>query len=415
MIAKLKVKSLLNFFVTIVFALLLLNTASFGQKGNSRITVSDTLVYLNIPERATNALTGSQFVSKVSGMSVEDREQQVVNEILSGNVPSFSRKLRQLKVNTTIDNQNYELAFYTACDYMAIGSDKDYLYIPMTPKAAQFLVNKLGCTLPTKKMVDKIYAGAEIKLRPQPIPPSSAMTTIPVFKQHTDSIKQQITQIGFDRSANYIIGGHKKDVIISNKIYSSDRTYDRVVIYGWHLSVGNPIQPVYNGHIAGYADYSHGIRFILNTAFLNGDSVKVTDILKDSKFARLLSDEGVIEKPYYPAGNFTSVKKDDVGTKLGFKLYQNFPNPFPAGGGASTPTTTIQYSIPAGVGTAHELSLHLTVYDILGRKVATLVNKKQTPGRYEVTFNASNLPSGIYFYKLQAGNFQESRKMILEK
>ncbi len=99
-----------------------------------------------------------------------------------------------------------------------------------------------------------------------------------------------------------------------------------------------------------------------------------------------------------------------------FTLSQNYPNPFSAGGGTSTPTTTIKYSIPA-VGTAHELSLQtrLIVYDILGRKVATLVNKTQAPGNYSVQFNAENLPSGIYFYTLQAGNFVKTRKMILLK
>ena len=55
----------------------------------------------------------------------------------------------------------------------------------------------------------------------------------------------------------------------------------------------------------------------------------------------------------------------------------------------------------------------LIVYDILGREVATLVNKQQKPGNYEVTFNASNLTTGIYFYRLQSGSFNEIKKMIL--
>ena len=102
-----------------------------------------------------------------------------------------------------------------------------------------------------------------------------------------------------------------------------------------------------------------------------------------------------------------------------FKLYQNYPNPFSAGGGTSTPATTIKYSIPnlTNVGTARELSLQirLTVYDILGRKVATLVNERQEPGNYSVQFNAKNLPAGIYFYTLRAGEFTQTKKMILLK
>jgi hypothetical protein len=57
----------------------------------------------------------------------------------------------------------------------------------------------------------------------------------------------------------------------------------------------------------------------------------------------------------------------------------------------------------------------LKVYDILGREVATLVNKQQKSGNYEVNFDASNLTSGVYFYQLQSGNFNESKKMILLK
>ncbi len=112
----------------------------------------------------------------------------------------------------------------------------------------------------------------------------------------------------------------------------------------------------------------------------------------------------------------TTKVKGTNNQPIKFELFPNYPNPFPVDARSSTPTTTIKYSIPA-VGTAHELSLQtrLIVYDILGRKVATLVNKTQAPGNYSVQFNAENLPSGIYFYTLQAGSFVKTRKMILLK
>jgi len=90
-----------------------------------------------------------------------------------------------------------------------------------------------------------------------------------------------------------------------------------------------------------------------------------------------------------------------------YSLLQNYPNPF-------NPSTTIKYSIPTDVrGETQEVKL--MVYDILGREVATLVNKQQKAGNYEVNFNASQLTSGIYFYRLKSGNFNESKKMILIK
>ena len=106
-------------------------------------------------------------------------------------------------------------------------------------------------------------------------------------------------------------------------------------------------------------------------------------------------------------GNFEYSEIVEVQTNAPskFELFQNYPNPF-------NPTTTISYAVPS-VETRHALSLQLIVYDILGRKVATLVNKKQSPGNYSVEFDAGKLSSGIYFYTLRAGDFTATKKMIL--
>ena len=101
--------------------------------------------------------------------------------------------------------------------------------------------------------------------------------------------------------------------------------------------------------------------------------------------------------------------KEDKNIPARFSLEQNYPNPF-------NPTTTIRYSIPSSpLPFGKGLGVRLEVYDILGREVATLVNQEQQPGNYEVTFDASKLSSGIYFYRLQAGNFIQTKKMILLK
>jgi photosystem II stability/assembly factor-like uncharacterized protein len=85
-----------------------------------------------------------------------------------------------------------------------------------------------------------------------------------------------------------------------------------------------------------------------------------------------------------------------------FELYQNYPNPF-------NPTTKISYKVES------YKVIKLIVYDILGKEIETLVNEKQSPGAYEVTFDGSKYASGIYFYQLNAGDFVETRKMILIK
>lgn len=85
-----------------------------------------------------------------------------------------------------------------------------------------------------------------------------------------------------------------------------------------------------------------------------------------------------------------------------FALQQNYPNPF-------NPTTQINYSV------GERGTVTLAVYDLLGREIATLVNEVKEPGSYKVNFNASNLPSGVYTYRIQSGNFVQTKKMMLMK
>lgn len=85
-----------------------------------------------------------------------------------------------------------------------------------------------------------------------------------------------------------------------------------------------------------------------------------------------------------------------------YSLAQNYPNPF-------NPTTTISYQLSAAS------NVNLKVFDVLGKEVATLVNERKPSGKYSVQFNASQLSSGLYFYKLSAGHFNETKKMILTK
>ncbi|MBK9096680.1 MAG: T9SS type A sorting domain-containing protein [bacterium] len=90
-----------------------------------------------------------------------------------------------------------------------------------------------------------------------------------------------------------------------------------------------------------------------------------------------------------------------------FSLSQNYPNPF-------NPSTKIKYSIPQNV---RQLTgnVSLKIYDVLGREIATLVNEEKPAGEYEVEFDGTALPSGIYFYQLKAGVYSETKKMILLK
>ncbi len=101
-----------------------------------------------------------------------------------------------------------------------------------------------------------------------------------------------------------------------------------------------------------------------------------------------------------------SVPEDD-GVPAEFSLEQNYPNPF-------NPVTTIKYTVGgSGVQTSGAREVRLAVYDILGRQVAMLVNEKKAPGNYEVKFDGSGLASGVYFYRLTAGDFTVTKKLAL--
>ncbi len=101
-------------------------------------------------------------------------------------------------------------------------------------------------------------------------------------------------------------------------------------------------------------------------------------------------------------GIVLSVKPSAVATPTSYELQQNYPNPF-------NPSTHIQFSI------VDARTVTLKIYDILGREVATLVNERMNPGVYTVTWNASRLSSGIYFARIEAGDFTAVRKIVLMK
>ena len=90
-----------------------------------------------------------------------------------------------------------------------------------------------------------------------------------------------------------------------------------------------------------------------------------------------------------------------------FNLFQNYPNPF-------NPNTKIKFDVP-NVVNGRDRSLRLVIYDALGREAVTLVNEQLQPGTYEAEWDASNYPSGVYFYRLETNTFSETKKMVLIK
>lgn len=261
---------------------------------------------LTLPPRNPNARNGSQAVDLIRYLNLSDREDSIYAEITSGNIPEFQRNLAEIQISKTIGSETYSVSYFVIPDYLAIGCDTNYFLCPMTPVLAQRICNYSECTLPTRKMVDEIYSAASLKLYPITQSPIPEMILVPYFEQHNASVWSQRSAQLSSFPLGTLVGGDKKDVVVSNGIYSA--ATDRVVIYGWHTSVGNPIQPLYNGHILEYADYSHGIRLVKDSAIVNGNYMSIKSILSDPALYSIFSDEGIISVPYYPIPAITTQK-----------------------------------------------------------------------------------------------------------
>jgi hypothetical protein len=150
--------------------------------------------------------------------------------------------------------------------------------------------------LPTRRMVDEIHRAALVKLTPSPIPPGAAMTTVPVFQAHNETIRQQRARSRAAHPLGALVSGHKKDVVLTPKLAAAP---GKVAIYGWHKADGQPIQPLYLGHGTNWVDYSHGVRFIHREVRLNGTNTTLEKVLTDPKLSALLSDEGLLHLTRY--------------------------------------------------------------------------------------------------------------------
>ena len=161
------------------------------------------------------------------------------------------------------------------------------------------------------------------------------------------------------------------------------------------------------GTPSGYTEYKFGCDYP-GVDTVNGGSTPLDNEMTTGKnhFFNIAAGAPIVLNNIFGVQDsvsaFTDVKKENSNIPDKFNLSQNYPNPF-------NPSTIINYSIPKSQ------MVTLKIYNILGQEVATLVNHEQTAGNYKVTFDASRLSSGVYFYSLRTGNFSAVKKMMLLK
>lgn len=229
-------------------------------------------------------LTGTAFLETTERFSRAEREGAIFDAIAGGAVPSFA----QTFVDVALAHGEHVAVVRVAADYAAIGTDDDFVRIPMSPVTAQRLADLCGFVLPTTKLVDAIYRDATVKLAPSPMTPGPQMMSNDYYRRHHETIERaRAGRVG-------LIAGHKKDVVVTNRLVARP---NRVAIYGWHQRDGRPIQPLSLVHEASYADYSHGIRFVQPTMVVDGEERPLGDVARDPELCALVSNEGPLRSP----------------------------------------------------------------------------------------------------------------------
>jgi hypothetical protein len=267
-----------------------LATNGVSADGQGIVSLAIAALTHGIPAGPPRPMTGSEFGKYVARMDPRQREQAILHQILAGDVPSFLRKLVPVKLSfQESDGKTMNATIFAMPEYLAIGTDKDFLRIPMNLYTAAAVASKMGFVLPTRKMVDAIYSQAAFHFSPQPMTAGPQMRSTEYYVTHNAKVEAQSRALGVTEGA--LVSGDKKDVVVSNRL---ERNPGKIAIYGWHKLDGAAIQPLSTVHGACYADYSHGIRLVSQTMLVDGEARSVNEVLDDPTLSQTISDEGPI-------------------------------------------------------------------------------------------------------------------------
>lgn len=225
-------------------------------------------------------------------MNEQERDLAIRSELMSGNMPRFLRNVQPVSLITHLPGGDVvRLTLCVLADYLSIGSDDDFLLVPMGLTTALTVAARFGFMLPTRRIVNLIYRQSTVHMTPQPLPAGDQMRSTDYYRMHNALVKQQRAVVGV--TPDVLTAGHKKDLVLSTRLWSQP---GRVAIYGWHRGIDAPIQPLSTVHGAQYADYSHGVRLVSNVVFINDQARSIFDVLADPRLATLLSDEGPLPR-----------------------------------------------------------------------------------------------------------------------
>ncbi len=248
--------------------------------------VLQQLQVLNLPPSPESKLGASELLETLSSKNDVEREELIVSLLQAGHFPNFLRHLKPIRV----EGRGHQISYWVMPDYLSIGSEDDFLLVPLNWINTRKLAQAWGFYIPTPRMVDTIYQQAERVIWPKTFRPGPEMGSMATIQAHNDWISAQRYLYG---DQEVLTAGHKKDIVVSRRLYQQT---DRIAIYGWqNIRDGEPIQPLSLWHGERYADYSHGIRLVARWVLVDGEIMPLSQVLADPKLAGLLSHEGTLD------------------------------------------------------------------------------------------------------------------------
>ena len=250
----------------------------------------DTVRLQSAPPRPPDAISGSEFARRTAGMSGRKRQHAALAELRRGNIPEFLRNFAPVRLwYPGFERDTIEAVIWVTPDYLAIGSDEDFLRMPLDYPSAAAIAEAFGCILPTRKMVNAISEQSAFRFRPEWMLPGPMMRSSEYYLAHQRKIEAQREGLPLGE----LVSGHKKDIVLTHRL---ERKPGRIAIYGWHRRDGTPIQPLSTVHDQFYADYSHGVRLVHQDVWINRAPQSVLAVLQNPDLAGTLTYEGAFSR-----------------------------------------------------------------------------------------------------------------------
>lgn len=232
-------------------------------------------------DRPADALSGTAIARELPDEHFA-RQARLEEELLRGNLPAHLRDWVEVDwEGVDLDGNPHTVAVWVTRDYLAVGSERDFLRAALDGPTAMRVAEAVGAWLPTPLVVDEVWEHAGRRMTPRPLPPGPAMSTPRYSLWHR-------AVVGWS-APRELTAGHKKDVVLCRDLVWRP---DKLAIYGWHRRNGEPIQPLSLWHGAAYADYSHGIRLVRDVVAIDGVERSAFEVLADPVLWPLLTDEG---------------------------------------------------------------------------------------------------------------------------